>query len=264
MRVLLTGCDGFIGRNVMKTLTDVHSMYVIYKIERDFTEKLDWENELAIRVKYCDVILHIGANADTSDQNMSSMMMTNYIFSKKLFDLAKKYNKKVVYSSSAANDGVDGIPSNVYGWSKLLAEDYGKALDMDFIALRYFNVYGPGEERKGKMASVAYQAYKLGQFKLFPKKPKRDFVYIKDIVRATIYPLFNNVEPGVYEVGSGQARLFEDVLDLMEIPYEYKQEYEIPDWYQYHTQSDKSKWMPGWEPEYNLESGIKDYKDFLK
>ena len=58
--------------------------------------------------------------------------------------------------------------------------------------------------------------------------------------------------------------MFEDVLDLMEIPYEYKQEYEIPNWYQYHTKSDKSKWMPGWEPEYNLESGIKDYKEYLK
>jgi nucleoside-diphosphate-sugar epimerase len=58
--------------------------------------------------------------------------------------------------------------------------------------------------------------------------------------------------------------LFEDVLDLMEIPYEYTSNYEIPDWYQFYTKSDKSKWIPGWKPEYNLESGIKDYKEYLK
>ena len=130
--------------------------------------------------------------------------------------------------------------------------------------MRYFNVYGPGEERKGKMASVGYQAHRLGSFRLFPKKPRRDFVYVKDIVIATIYPLFNIVTPGVYEVGSGQARLFEDVLDLMEIPYSYKNELEIPDWYQYYTQSDKNKWLHGWKPKYDLEKGIKDYKEYLK
>ena len=96
----------------------------------------------------------------------------NYEFSRKLFDYAESFDKKVVYSSSAANTGDNGMPSNIYGWSKYVTENYGMAKVSNFVALRYFNVYGPGEEHKGKMASVAYQAYQKGEFKLFPKKPK--------------------------------------------------------------------------------------------
>jgi len=261
MKVILTGWNGFIGQNIMKELIDDHELNLI---ENDFMERPEWEKELEYSVEYTDVILHIGAISDTTLQDQNKMLKYNYFFSKKLFDLGKKYNKKVIYASSAANDGVKGIPTNIYGWSKLLAEQYGLALDFDFIALRYFNVYGPGEERKGKMASVGYQAYRAGTFQLFPKKPKRDFVYIKDIVSATIYPLFNNIIPGVYEVGSGEARLFEEVLENFEIEYTYRAESEIPDWYQYYTQSDKKNWLPGWEPKYNLEFGIKDYKEWLK
>ena len=260
MKILVTGHNGFIGKHLVDHLYDDD----LILLERDFILEDKWEQKLLEYVDSVDLIYHIGAISDTSLQDQNEMLNYNYVFSKKLFDLAKKYNKKVVYASSAANDGIDGTPSNIYGWSKLLAEQYGLALDFDFIALRYFNVYGPGEERKGKMASVSYQAHRLGSFRLFPKKPRRDFVYVKDIVIATIYPLFNIVTPGVYEVGSGQARLFEDVLDLMEIPYSYKNELEIPDWYQYYTQSDKNKWLPGWKPKYDLEKGIKDYKEYLK
>ena len=264
MKIVLTGWNGFIGRNIMKTLIDVHDIDELILIESDFTSKPSWERNLEVGIDSCDSIIHLGANVDTTDNNVDSMLKSNYLMSKKIFDLAKQYDKQVIYSSSAANYGTDGTPSNIYGWSKLLAEQYGLALGIDFVALRYFNVYGPGEERKGKMASVAYQAWKLGAFRIFPKKATRDFVYVKDIVSATIYPLFNNVEPGVYDVGCGESRLFEDVLDLMEIPYEYTSDYEIPSWYQFYTKSDKSKWIPGWEPEYNLESGIKDYKEYLK
>ena len=108
-------------------------------------------------------------------------------FSKVLVDHAYNLNKKIIYSSSAANEGSgNGIPNNIYGWSKLLAENYGIAKGGDFIALRYFNVYGPGEEHKGKMASMAYQAYKKGEVYLFPGGPTRDFIYIEDVVKANI------------------------------------------------------------------------------
>jgi len=144
-----------------------------------------------------------------------------------------------------------------------MAEQYGLALGGQFIALRYFNVYGPGEEYKNKMSSIACQAYKQGVFKLFPKKPKRDFVYIKDVVSATLYPLTNEVPSGIYEVGSGEARIFEDVLDNLEISYTYRNEIDIPEGYQYYTESDSKKWMPGWTPKYNIETGIKAYKKYL-
>ena len=113
------------------------------------------------------------------------------------------------------------------------------------------------------MASVAHQAWKIGSFTLFPKKPKRDFVYIDDVVSATLYPLSNNIESGVYEVGCGEARTFEDVLDIMEIPFEYKGEYEIPKGYQFFTQSESKLFMEGWQPKYSLEDGLQKYKDYL-
>jgi len=137
------------------------------------------------------------------------------------------------------------------------------------IALRYFNVYGPGEENKGKMASVAYQMFIKNNNNedifLFPKNPRRDFVYVKDIVDANIYAYNNyeNLKGSYYEVGSGEARGFEEVLNNMNIKFQYTSEDVIPEGYQFYTCSDKSKWMNGWESKWNLESGIKDYLEYL-
>ena len=89
-------------------------------------------------------------------------------------------------------------PQNLYAWSKLITEDYGRALYPEGItSLRYFNVYGPHEDHKGKMASVGYQAYITdGDYKLFHKDPKRDFVYVKDVVSTNIVAM--DSEPGIY------------------------------------------------------------------
>ena len=120
------------------------------------------------------------------------------------------------------------------------------------------------------MASVAYQMYIKQQSDekcfLFPKKPLRDFVYVKDIISANIYAMnnFSRLKGKKYEVGSGEARAFEDVMNLMEIPFEYLDESVIPEGYQFYTCSDSDKWMPGWKPSYDLEKGIKSYKQCFK
>jgi len=108
--------------------------------------------------------------------------------------------------------------------------------------------------------------YKGEKITLFPKKPQRDFVYIKDIVSANIHALKNYEELSgkYYEVGSGTARTFEDVLNNMGIEYDYTSEDVIPNGYQFYTCSDKNKWMSGWESTWSLESGIKDYCEYLK
>ena len=82
------------------------------------------------------------------------------------------------------------------------------------MSLRYFNVYGPGEEHKGKMSSVAYQAFGKSEFKLFPTKPTRDFVYVNDVVSANLEAV--GAMGGVYDVGTGTSRSFEDVLNLIQ------------------------------------------------
>jgi ADP-L-glycero-D-manno-heptose 6-epimerase len=131
--------------------------------------------------------------------------------------------------------------------------------------LRYFNVYGPGEQNKGRMASVAFQMNEKHKnnedIKLFPKKPKRDFVYVKDVISANIYAFENYKTLGgkYYEVGSGTARMFEDVMKIMNIPYGYHDKKLIPNGYQFYTCSNKTKWMNGWESKWSLEEGLKDY-----
>ena len=269
MRILFTGFNGFIGKSVTQKIInkkkEVESMFFI---EKDYMDYEFWRTSLDRSVIDCDVIVHMGAITDTMFKDSNEMLKYNFEFSKALFDSAAACEKKVIYSSSAANTGTIGLPSNIYGWSKYITEQYGMAKVKDFIALRYFNVYGPGEEHKGKMASVAYQTHfimqkGMGNFMLFPGDPKRDFVYIKDVVDATIYPIFNKVPKGIYEVGSGEARTFEDVLDLMGVSYEYKDEKEIPEGYQFFTEAKKTSFMKGWKPKYNLEKGIKDYKKYL-
>ena len=257
MKYLITGHKGFIGSNLLKQLSDD-----VVKIESDIVNEDYCYDYLKDVVKSVDIIFHIGAISDTTLQDSTEMLRYNYAFSKELFDLAQKYKKKVIYSSSAACYGTGGdMPMNIYGWSKLLAEQYGMVKCDEFVALRYFNVYGPGEEDKGLMSSVALQAWYLGGFELFPNKPKRDFVYIDDIVDANLHAI--NSPKGVYEVGSGEARTFEDVLDNLGIKYTYHSEDKIPHWYQFYTKSDKSKWLPDWKPEYNLEKGIKKYMEYL-
>ena len=263
MRLLITGTEGFIGKNVYQKLVKIDDVTKVTCLEKDYMNHIGWESTLAKCVEDCDAILHIGAISDTMLKDPNEMLKYNYLFSKELFDLAQIYDKKVVYSSSAANTGESGTPSNIYGWSKYLAEEYGCCRVEDFYALRYFNVYGPGEEHKGKMASVAYQAHLKGDFKLFDGKPKRDFVYIDDVVDATLYPLFNDVESGVYEVGSGKARSFEDVLELMNISFDYWHKSNTPKGYQFYTKANSKCFMEGWKPKYDLEKGIKKYKEYL-
>jgi len=258
MKYLITGHKGFIGSNLLKYLSDD----VVVKIESDFINDDGWKGDLESIIKSIDIIFHIGAISDTTLQDSTEMLRYNYVFSKELFDLAQKYGKKVIYSSSAACYGNGGgMPMNIYGWSKLLAEQYGMAKCDEFVALRYFNVYGPGENHKGKMSSVALQSWNGEINKLFPNKPKRDFVYIEDVISANIHAI--NSSKGVYEVGSGEARTFEDVLENMDLPYDYHSEDKIPNWYQFYTKSDESKWLSSWKPKYNLEKGIKKYKEYL-
>ena len=261
MRVLLTGSKGFIGGALLKALKKQDNTHVVL-LDQD---KNHWENDQSLEqtVSQCDVIFHVGAISDTTLQDCNEMLYWNYSCSKKLFDLARKHDKKVVYSSSAATYGLgDGYPTNIYGWSKKLAEEYGLRTCEKFVALRYFNVYGPGEEHKGKMASVAYQAYKKGSFTLFPKKPERDFVYINDVVSANIAA--SKLDRGVFDVGYGKPMLFEDLISGMGIKYDYTTEDKIPSWYQYYTCADRNMRVPGWEPYYNVVDGTFDYLKQLK
>lgn len=261
-KIIITGTLGFIGSNLKKEL---ESRFEIIQINENIFQTANWRDEVS---KYfwtdLKVVFHVGACSNTLESDVNYMMLVNYEFTKYLTDLCVSKKVPLVYSSSAANYGTNGeYPANLYGWSKYAAEDY--VISKGGIALRYFNVYGPGEENKGKMASVAYQmsvAHNEGkEIKLFPKKPRRDFVYVKDVISANLHAFEDHVllKGKYYEVGSGEARSFEDVLNTIKIPFSYHPSESIPKGYQFFTKSDSKKWMPGWSPEWNLERGLADY-----
>lgn len=257
MKVLLTGHKGFIGSNLLKKLNELGHQVSCLERGDNFEVK-----QIEAIIKQIEVIFHVGAISDTTLQDANEMLYYNYSTSKLIFDLANKHNVKVIYSSSAANYGDgDSIPNNIYGWSKLLAENYGLNVCDKFVALRYFNVYGPGEQHKGKMASVAYQAWKSHTFKLFPGDIKRDFIYVEDVVKANIHAM--KIDRGLFDVGTGKAETFENLLKGIGVKFDYHTEDKIPIWYQYFTQADKKKFMPGWQAENDIKQGTEKYRNFL-
>ena len=254
-KIVITGHKGFVGKNLFTQFTSVIGIDEKYDMKY-INNFLDIHNP--------DIVFHIGACSDTLATDIGFVMERNYLSTKWITDWCITNNKKIIYASSAAVYGFDGKkPSNLYGWSKLMGEDYVVA--KGGIALRYFNVYGPGEEHKGKMASMIYQNIKKDKVKLFPNKPIRDFVFIDDVVSANMYALLNydKLKGRWYEVGSGDSSTFEMIFDLLGIEYEYLDKSEIPNGYQMNTLSLTKNWMPGWKPKVNLEMGIKRYKKYL-
>lgn len=268
MKILVTGTSGFIGSQLANSLEKGGHKFIV-KIDDEYL-KDNWKENLLDILSFNkpDVVFHVGACSDTLEQNVNYMMTRNYETTKLLCDWCKQNNKKIIYSSSAANYGTNGeYPSNLYGWSKYVAEDY--VINTGGIALRYFNVYGPGEDKKGRMASFLLQAYKKNKNNekvfLFPKQPTRDFIYIDDVVSANISAM-NNYEIArgkYYEVSTGTSSSFEEMLKLAKIKYNYLPENKIPLGYQFYTRGDSTKWLPGWKPKFNLSLGVTKYTSHL-
>jgi ADP-L-glycero-D-manno-heptose 6-epimerase len=262
-KALVTGSQGFIGQNLSLEISD---RFLVHEMDQEIFQHENWIEVLKKTLDELkpDVVFHVGACSDTLEQDVNYMMIRNFEFTKILSEYCYIKEVPLIYSSSAANYGTNNLhPSNLYGWSKYAAEQM--VILNGGIALRYFNVYGPKEEHKGKMASVAYQMMtkvKNGEdVKLFPGNPKRDFIYVKDVISANLYAYehYDKLDYNYYDVGSGDARTFEDVMFILGIPFTYHNESDIPAGYQFFTQSDKNKWMPGWAPKYDLEKGLNDY-----
>lgn len=266
--VFVTGSRGFIGKRLIEALTKVG--LTVNSIDDEYFLETNWIEILESKLETMNPvgIFHVGACSDTLEQDVQHMMTRNFESTKVISDWCSNNNKPLIYSSSAANYGVNGqFPSNLYGWSKYVAEQY--VIKNHGIALRYFNVYGPGEEAKGNMSSFIYQAFvkntNNSKVLLFPKKPKRDFIYVEDVLTANIYGFMNydKLRKDYYEVSTGVASTFEELLSSFEIKFEYADANSIPKGYQFYTCGDSGKWMDGWSPRYNLSQGLKEYRKYL-
>jgi ADP-L-glycero-D-manno-heptose 6-epimerase len=243
---------------------------------------------LDLEVKYqFDYIFHEAAISDTTALEQDLMIKTNVNAFKDLLDLAVAHDANMIYASSAATYGSSDTfkvgheaPNNVYGFSKVMmdniAYDYMENSDINIVGLRYFNVYGPREYFKNTTASMVLQ---FGHQLLFGKNPRlfegsdkilRDFIYIEDIIQANIKAM-EPKKSGVYNVGTGKARSFQDIVDILqrELGTSAVCEY-IPNpyvgSYQFFTQADieETKEYLGYEPAYEMEDGIKAYVAEIK
>jgi len=265
---IVTGHLGFIGKRLSNTLTESGNTVIGFEIEDALSP--EWTNNLNIIFDEnpIDGVFHVGACSDTLERDVNKMMFLNFEVSKHLYNLCKTHGVKMVYSSSAANYGTDGtLPANLYAWSKYTAEKYIE----DFgVCLRYFNVFGPGEENKGRMASVGFQAYKkyfisceIEEMLLFPGNPKRDFIYIDDVVNANVHAMEIS-ESGTYDIGTTTPIGFEIFMEEFGIPYRYTDPDQIPEGYQFFTKANREKILPGWSPKFGIKDRIGHYKLYLQ
>jgi ADP-L-glycero-D-manno-heptose 6-epimerase len=236
-----------------------------------------------------DYIFHEAAISDTTVLEQDLMIQTNVNAFKDLLDIAVAHGANMIYASSGATYGDAPspqrvgceAPQNVYGFSKLmmdhLARRYAQAHDhISIVGLRYFNVYGPREFFKNKTASMVVQfAHQLlaGKTpKLFVDSDKilRDFIYIEDIVQANVLAMHPK-ESGVFNVGTGKARSFQSMVDILqrELGTSFACEY-IPNpyvgRYQFHTEADiqSTRDTLGYAPRFEFEEGIAAYVPEIK
>ncbi len=255
-------------------------------ISGDINDK-DLLLDLEINYKF-DYIFHEAAISDTTALEQDLMIKTNVNAYKDLLDLALVHDANVIYASSAATYGNAESPQrvgrespqNVYGFSKLsmdnISKEYMKNSDISIVGLRYFNVYGPREYFKNTTASMVLQ---FGHQILSGKNPRlfedsdkilRDFIYVEDIIQANIKAM-NPKQSGIYNVGTGKARSFQDIVDILQselgtsLTCEYIQNPFIGS-YQFHTEADieTTKEALGYKPAYEMEDGIKAYVSEIK
>ena len=255
-------------------------------ISGDINDKELLKN-LELNYKF-DYIFHEAAISDTTALEQDLMIKTNVNAYKDLLDMAVAHQANMIYASSAATYGNAEspqrvgreAPNNVYGFSKLsmdyLSRKYMKKTNIKIVGLRYFNVYGAREYFKNTTASMVLQ---FGHQILAGKNPRlfkgsnkilRDFVYIEDIIQANIKAM-QPKKSGVYNVGTGKARSFQDIVDILqkELGTKLTCEY-IPNpfigSYQFHTEAniETTKELLGYRPAYEMEDGIKAYVSEIK
>jgi ADP-L-glycero-D-manno-heptose 6-epimerase len=251
--IIVTGGAGFIGSNLVRALNragrtdilvvddlrDAHKILNLsdcriaeYLDMHEFATRIAAGQEFAPKL---EAIFHQGACTDTTEWNGLLMMRTNYEFSRHVLRYATERQVPLVYASSASVYGAGRDfriteecerPINIYAFSKLMFDRHVRQVTATFrspvVGLRYFNVYGPGESHKGKMASVIHhfreQLKKGDEIRLFTGsdgygdgEQSRDFIHVDDIVAVNLAAWEQGIKSGIFNLGTGQARSFNDV-----------------------------------------------------
>jgi ADP-L-glycero-D-manno-heptose 6-epimerase len=249
---------------------------------------LDWREQFGDpAAARFDAIFHLASITDTMNHDQLEQVHDNVESFRRILNFARPTNTRIIYASSAATYGAateasiesDGAaPANVYAFSKMIMDNIAireanEHPDWIIVGLRYFNVYGPREAHKGVPASMVYhlsRQMKTGQRPRIFKhgEQKRDFVYVKDAVEGTIRALAAQTS-GIYNLGSGQARSFNELVDVLNkcLGTDFQPDYiDNPHaHYQNFTQADltNARRALGYEPRFPLEDGVRDYTQWL-
>ncbi len=315
--IVVTGAAGFIGSyltgylnrlgfehlvlvddfNIGKKSANLNGKKYVQKIQRDVF--FEWAQKQAPNIKY---VFHLGARTDTTEMDYAIHKKLNLDYSKQVWALCAANNIPLVYASSAATYGNGELgykddhsivtklhPLNPYGVSKnefdIWALEQPSAPPF-WAGLKFFNVFGPNEYHKGRMASVIFHAYnqikEKGEAKLFRShnpnykdgEQLRDFIYVQDIADLCYWMMQHQPASGLYNAGTGKARTFKDlvtaIFTTLQLPV-HIQYVDIPsdirDKYQYFTEADAHKLRnAGYDqPFYSLEDGVREYvSEYLK
>lgn len=309
--IVITGAEGFIGSCLVRGLneTGFNDLILVDDFSDGdrsknltncvFTDKVDrkvfmsWLTQNSHEVQF---IFHIGARTDTTEKDEVIFKELNLNFSQQLWQICVQEGLPIVYASSAATygNGEHGyddneaaldqlLPMNPYGRSK---NDFDKWVLQQqhkpffWAGLKFFNVYGPNEYHKGRMASVVFHAFhqikETGKVKLFRShrtdyddgEQKRDFIYVKDLVQVCLFLMHSRKNSGLYNLGTGNARTWNELAKALFAAMQQPENIEyidipedIRDTYQYFTEASMEKLIAaGYDkPFTSIEAGISDY-----
>ena len=309
--IIVTGAAGFIGSCLIGRLNADNFNAIIAvddfsneeknrnlqgKQIREFVDRRQFGGWLDANYEDVEFIFHIGARTDTSEFDYAVFEELNVSYSKRLWEKCHDYQIPLLYASSAATYGLGELgyddnealipqlkPLNPYGESKNEFDKWALVQEKKpffWAGLKFFNVYGPNEYHKGRMASVIFHAFNqvgaTGKMKLFRShhpeykdgEQMRDFVYVKDLVEVCMFFMYHRRNSGIYNLGSGKARTFLDLtkqtfwamgkpkhVEFVDTPAD------IRDKYQYFTQANMNKLRSiGYQKHFHsLEDGIEDY-----
>ena len=313
--ILITGAAGFIASQMAKLLNQkgFKQLYLVDDFSREdkkenfislqYIELIDREHIQSFfeRNIQIDIVIHLGARTDTTEMDYSIHEHLNLNYSKIMWEYCTKNNVPIIYASSAATygNGEFGyddnhevieklVPLNPYGVSKNEFDKFAikeTTTPPNWYGLKFFNVYGPNENHKGRMASVVYHAYhqikKTGSLKLFRShnpnyqdgEQMRDFIYVFDLVNVIFWLMKEKPSSGIYNLGSGKAETFlelgnavfkalelEPKIDFIDTPEDIREKY------QYFTEANMQKLIKSGYTETfkNIEEGAIDYvKNYL-
>lgn len=314
--IVVTGAAGFIGSCLISKLN--HEKFFDVVAVDDFSDndknknlegktlnakvdRKDFANWIKENHRFIQFIFHIGARTDTTEFDKSIFDELNLNYTKKVWSLCVEYGLPLVYASSAATYGMGELgfddnhevvsnlkPLNPYGDSKNNFDKWAIGQEKKpyfWAGLKFFNVYGPNEYHKGRMASVIFHTHKQikenEKMRLFRShnpeykdgEQLRDFIFVKDVVDVCYFLMHHRKDSGIYNLGTGKARTFLDLakatfkamdlepnIEFIDTPED------IRDKYQYFTEAkmDKLKYIGYQQPFTSLESGVEDYvKNFL-